>query len=143
MPIQISDVLPRTESGFSIAVSDRGTRRSVELVGVVRDSAARDRVKETVGRALGDRPECVLLDLTRLAAIDDATVLVIVELARRAFAEHVRFVVLPGSSLMHRALARHQLDGLSLIPVERPSGAPQGPTGPKLSWRTFLRSLGC
>ena len=104
-----SDLWTVCSADLQIVVGDQGTTRTIELDGTL-NAAAVEAVRRAVARAVGDRPECVLLDLGRLSAIDADGVAVVVDLVRRCRSQHIRLVIVPGPSEVQLAFARARPD---------------------------------
>jgi anti-anti-sigma factor len=104
-----SDLWTARSAELPIVVGDQGTTRTIELNGTL-DGAAEEAVRRAVARAVSDRPECVLVDLGRLNAIDADGVAVVVDLVRRCRSQHIRMVIVPGPSEVQRAFARARPD---------------------------------
>ena len=115
--------LPRLDSpdGLHIEVREQGTTIAIEMAGEW-DLAARDAARHVIARALAERPECVLLDLSRLEFIDSSGLHVTIELARRSAAQSVRLVIIPGAQAVQRVF---EITGL----LERLPFIDEQPTG--------------
>jgi anti-anti-sigma factor len=100
-----SDLWTACSADLQIVVGDQGTTRTIELDGRL-DAAAEETVRRALARAVSDRPECVLLDLGRLNAIDPDGVAVVVDLVLRSRSQHMRLVIVPGPPEVQRAFAR-------------------------------------
>ena len=114
-------------------LSRRGTTTSMELVGEC-DVAARAGIQDAIPRVLTPDTECVVLDLGRVSFIDASGVGIVLALARRARAQHVRLVICPGPPAVQRVFAMCQVTGaLPFLPASpqlraaRPRVSP--PTG--------------
>jgi anti-sigma B factor antagonist len=117
--------------GMTILISRQGTTSTLELVGEC-DLAQRADLRAAIGRVLVDRPECLVLDLSRLAFIDSSGIHVIIELSERAAREECRLLICPGPRAVQRVF---ELCGLSTrLPFvadgARPGQEPRDPAVP-------------
>ena len=80
-------------SVLQVEWSDQGTTRVVVATGEL-DVASAQRLRKEVDRAIADRPETVVLDLTGLAFCDSSGVRLTRSAQRHAAAQGVRFVAL-------------------------------------------------
>jgi anti-sigma B factor antagonist len=87
--------------GMSILISKQGTTSTLELVGEC-DLAQRDDLRAAIGGVLVDRPECLVLDLSRLAFIDSSGIHVMIELSERAARQECRLLICPGPRAVQR-----------------------------------------
>lgn len=81
-------------AGLRIAVSEQGTTSTIVLEGEW-DLAGQQAARDAVSDALRRKPECLVLDLSRLAFIDSSGVHIAMEIARRAVAQGFRLVIVP------------------------------------------------
>jgi anti-anti-sigma factor len=107
-----SDLWTACSADVQIVVGDQGTTRTIELEGTL-DAAAEEAMRRAVARAVSDRPECVLVDLGRLNAIDADGVAVVTDLVLRCRSQGMRLVIVPGPPEVQRAFARAR-PGLAL-----------------------------
>jgi anti-sigma B factor antagonist len=82
-------------------VTRAGTTMTIELAGEW-DLACTPAVRRAMASALADRPEYIVLDLSRLAFIDSCGLHATIELAQHATAEHIPLVIIPGAPAIHR-----------------------------------------
>jgi anti-sigma B factor antagonist len=87
--------------GLRVRVREQGTTIAIEMAGEW-DLAGRDHARHAIVRALAGRPECVLLDLSRLEFIDSSGLHAAIELAQRSAAQNVRLVIIPGPRAVQR-----------------------------------------
>lgn len=80
---------------LEIVTRKRGATMTIELAGEW-DLDGAPAARQAIAGALGGRPECVVLDLSRLEFIDSSGVHVTIELARRSSAQNIRLVIIPG-----------------------------------------------
>jgi anti-sigma B factor antagonist len=86
---------------LQIVTREQGTTMVIELAGEW-DLAAAPAVRQAIASGLASCPECVLLDLSRLAFIDSSGLHVTIELAQRSAAQNVRLVIIPGPRAIQR-----------------------------------------
>jgi anti-sigma B factor antagonist len=86
---------------LQIVTREQGTTVMIELAGEW-DLAGAPAVRQAIGSGLTGRPECVVLDLSRLAFIDSSGLHVMIELAGRSAAQNVRLVIIPGPRAVQR-----------------------------------------
>jgi anti-anti-sigma factor len=120
---------------LEIVTRERGTTITIELAGEW-DLAGAPAARQAIVGALTGRPECVVLDLSRLAFIDSSGVHATFELAQRSRAQHIRLVIIPGPPAVQRVF---ELTGLNKhLPfieeqppgrAARPRSAPDGAAG--------------
>jgi anti-anti-sigma factor len=84
-----------------IEFSVQGTTSTITLAGEC-DLALHERFGAVVREALAARPECVVLDLSKLCFIDSTGIQVVVELSTGAARDGVRLVVCPGAPQVQR-----------------------------------------
>lgn len=120
---------------LEIVTREQGTTITIELAGEW-DLAGSPAARQAIAGAVTGRPECVVLDLSRLAFIDSSGVHATVELARRSIAQNVRLVIIPGPPAVQRVFEVTGLDGqLPFIEEQppsraaRPRHAPDGAAG--------------
>lgn len=95
---EVPDVL---DGGLQIAVSQTGVGTTIELEGAW-DLAEQLRTRQAIGRALATRPECLVLDLSRLSFIDSSGLHAVIGLARRTQRLGVRLLIIPGPKAVQR-----------------------------------------
>lgn len=136
MPVQ-TDQRPVSSQELGIVVADRGTTTVIELDGEW-DLAARDATRAAIGHVLARRPDCVVLDLGRVSFIDASGVHVVVGLARRAEAEQVYLVIVPGPPAVQRVFALcRQIEELPFV-----AGGARARTQDGVASRLHNRGLG-
>jgi anti-anti-sigma factor len=101
-PLEIPNLL-------EIVTRKQGTTITIELAGEW-DLAASAAARQAIASALTGLPECVVLDLSRLAFIDSTGVHATFELAQRSKAQHIRLVIIPGPPAVQRIF---ELTGLN------------------------------
>lgn len=84
-----------------IAVSETSAATRIELEGEW-DLAKQLATRQAIGRALAPRPECLVLDLSRLSFIDSTGVHAVIGLARRTQRLGVRLRIVPGPKAVQR-----------------------------------------
>lgn len=104
-----SDLWTVSSADLHIVVGDQGTTRTIELDGTW-DALADQGARRAVARAVSDQPECVLVDLGHLNAIDADGVAVVADLARRCRSQRIRLVIVPGPPVIQSAFARARPD---------------------------------
>jgi anti-anti-sigma factor len=87
--------------GMTIVIGKQGTTSTLELVGEC-DLAQRDDLRAAIGRVLAGRPECLVLDLSRLSFIDSSGIHVMIELSERAARARCRLLICPGPRAVQR-----------------------------------------
>jgi len=80
--------------GLRVAVSEQGTTTTIVLEGEW-DLAGQQAARDAMGHALRRKPECLVLDLSRLTFIDSSGVHIAMEIARRSVAQSFRLVIVP------------------------------------------------
>ncbi|HWE33634.1 MAG TPA: STAS domain-containing protein [Solirubrobacteraceae bacterium] len=112
---------------LTIVVRERGTTTMIEPEGEW-DLASVAAARETITRVLDARPECVVLDLSRLEFIDSSGLHAIVELSKCAAAQNTRLVIIPGPRAVQRLF---EITGLAarLPLIDGPSDASPGSPG--------------
>ena len=120
---------------LEIVTRKQGTTITIELAGEW-DLAGAPAARQAIAGAVTGRPECVVLDLSRLAFIDSSGVHATVELARRSIAQNVRLVIIPGPPGVQRVFELTGLAGqLPFLEEQppsraaRPRNAPDGAAG--------------
>ncbi len=118
-----------------IVTREQGTTITIELAGEW-DLGGAPAARQAIAGALTGRPECVVLDLSRLAFMDSSGVHATLELARRATAQNVRLVIIPGPPAVQRVFGVTGLtERLPFIDKQppgtaaRPRNAPDGAAG--------------
>ena len=94
-----------------VAVSEQGTTSTVEFEGewgLAECEVARDAVEQALAR----RPECVVLDLSRVTFIDSSGIHVVVTASKRCAERSVHIVIIPGPPQVHRVFEICQLTTL-------------------------------
>jgi anti-anti-sigma factor len=104
-----SDLGTVRSADLRITVGNRGTTRTIGLGGTF-DVESQAAVRQAIARAVGDQPECVLVDLARLNAIDADGVAVVVDLVRRCRSQQMRLVIVPGPPEVQDAFAAAKPD---------------------------------
>jgi anti-anti-sigma factor len=96
-----------SSSVLQVKWSDQGTTRVLLATGEL-DVASVRRLHEAVDRALSDRPETVVLDLSALSFCDSSAIRLAEAAHRRAAVQSVRFVVVrpKGPALLPRQARR-------------------------------------
>src|SRR5947209_18940056 len=89
------DEFDPTVPTLDVVVSRLGTTTTIQFVGEC-DLAQREELQATVREVFAQRPECVVLDLSRLRFIDSTGIHAVIEVSRRASADDVRLVIVPG-----------------------------------------------
>jgi anti-anti-sigma factor len=89
------------DGGLRIVVSQTGATTTIALEGEW-GLAKQVATREAVARALACRPECLVLDLSRLSFIDPSGVHAVISLARRTERLNVRFLIVPGAEAVQR-----------------------------------------
>jgi anti-anti-sigma factor len=84
-----------------IVVTKQGTTSTIQVEGGW-DPAAPERMSITFARELGRHPENVVLDLSRTTSMDSSGITLVVGLAKRCISQHVRLVIVPGPTEVHR-----------------------------------------
>jgi anti-sigma B factor antagonist len=100
-----------------VAVSTVGSTSTIRLQGEW-DLAGGPAISRAVAQTLEGRPECLVLDLSRLSFMDSCGIHVTAELWERSAAEHFRFVVIPGTRQVRRVFELCGLTG-ALSPERR------------------------
>ena len=109
MPANLDAGLPDSPGRLRIATRQQGTSSIVELTGEW-DIAGGPAAGRAIAAALDRRPECVVLDLSRLTFIDSSGLHVTDELAQRADGLGVRLVIIVDSAAVRRPF---EMTGLS------------------------------
>ncbi|MGA8339430.1 MAG: STAS domain-containing protein [Solirubrobacteraceae bacterium] len=120
---------------LEIVTREQGTTITIEAAGEW-DLGGAPAARQAIAGALMGRPECVVLDLSRLAFMDSSGVHAALELARRSTAQNVRLVIIPGPPAVRRVFEVTGLtERLPFIDKQppgraaRPRNAPDGATG--------------
>jgi anti-anti-sigma factor len=103
--VAAADVLP---AGLRVQASEQGTTSTLEFEGEW-GLAEVDAAREAVERALDRRPECLVLDLSRVSFIDSSGIHAIVTAAKRCAERSVHLVIIPGPPHVHRVFEICQL----------------------------------
>ena len=115
---------------LAIVTRKQGTTITIELAGEW-DLGGAPAARRAIAGALTGRPECVVLDLSRLAFIDSSGVHATVELAGRSTAQSVRLVIIPGPPAVQRVFEVTGLAGqLPFIEEQPPSRAARSRNAP-------------
>jgi anti-sigma B factor antagonist len=101
MPAGLDAGLTDSTVRLQVATRQQGTTSIIELMGEW-DIAGGPAAGRAIAAALDGRPECVVLDLTRLTFIDSSGLHVTDQLARRADSEGVRLVIIVDSAAVRR-----------------------------------------
>lgn len=130
-----------SRNAMRIAVRQQGTTITIELTGEW-DLTGRTAARQAIARALAGRPECVLLDLTRLEFIDAIGLHVTTELAQRSAVQNVRLVIIPGPPAVQRVF---ELTGASerlpFIDEQRTACSSTTPRNDRADTRVLSTSL--
>jgi anti-anti-sigma factor len=78
-----------------IVASEQGATSTIEVEGEW-DLAQRDAARSAMRQALERRPECLVVDLSRLTFIDSNGVHGLIDTANRCAGQGTRFVIVPG-----------------------------------------------
>jgi anti-anti-sigma factor len=89
------------DGGLRIAVSQVGAATTIALEGEW-DLATQIAARQAIGRALADRPESLVLDLSRLDFIDSSGVHAVISLTRRTKRLNVEFLIIGGPEAVQR-----------------------------------------
>lgn len=89
------------DADLRIVVSKVGTTTTIGLAGEW-ELATQIAAREAIGRALACRPECLVLDLSRLKFIDSSGVQAMTSLVTRTDRLNVRLSILPAPKSVHR-----------------------------------------
>jgi anti-sigma B factor antagonist len=100
---------PDDSGGLEIVVREQGTTTTIEVEGEW-DLASVPTARETLSRVLEGGPECVVLDLSRLAFIDSSGLQVLVWLSQRAQLQETRLVMIRGPRAVQRLFEITGLD---------------------------------
>jgi len=102
MAVSVQTNAPNVIDGrLCIAVSQVGATSTIALEGEW-DLATQLATRQAIGRALADRPESLVLDLSRLVFIDSSGVHAVISLTRRTERLNVRFLIVPGPEAVQR-----------------------------------------
>jgi anti-anti-sigma factor len=82
-------------------VTRQGTTSVLQLEGEW-DLAARALMREVISQALERRPECLVLELSKLEFVDSTGVHAVIELAKRARGQRFVLVIVPGPPQVQR-----------------------------------------
>lgn len=108
--------------GLEITVSHQGTTSTLQLAGEC-DIAQQERIHERLQEIRAARPECVVLDLSRLSFIDSTGLSIVIGLQKWTEANGVRLVICRGPKAVQRIF---ELTGLgSTLPFLPAGGADQ------------------
>lgn len=80
---------------LEILTREQGTTMTIELAGEW-DLAGAPGARQVIAGVLAGHPECVVLDLSRLAFIDSSGVHAMLELAGHSSSQNVRLMIIPG-----------------------------------------------
>jgi anti-anti-sigma factor len=123
---------PNDPERLKIVVREQPTTTAIELHGEF-DLAGLPSIHEAISRVLGDGPECIVLDLSRLAFIDSTGLHATLELTNRSAAQNTRLVIIPGPRSVQRLF---EITGL----LERLPFIDQRPNGPRDAKSHFAQS---
>lgn len=84
-----------------LVVNERGTVSTIEVEGEW-DLAQRDAARDAVREALERRPECLVVDLSRLTFIDSSGVHALIDTSKRCAGQGIRFVIISGPRAVQR-----------------------------------------
>ena len=112
-----------------VAATKQGTTSAIELEGEW-DLNQCDPPRAAVAQALAQRPECLVIDLSRLSFIDLSGVHALFETCKRCAEQKTRLVIIPGPRAVQRVL---EISGLAEILPLAPPEAYSGPGHPLLS----------
>jgi anti-anti-sigma factor len=125
MTVSSSDVSSASLTALElrIVVGEQGTTSTIELEGEC-DLNGQEPFRNAIRAVLNRRPECLVLDFSRLGFIDSTGVQVAVELTERAAGESFRLVLVPGPRAVQHVF---EICGLtSLLPfIPMRSGEPE------------------
>jgi anti-sigma B factor antagonist len=123
MAAATSRQLPEPVPGeLRIVIREHGTTSTIELKGEW-DLANRQASLAAVNEGLARRPECVLLDLSRVSFIDSSGIHAMIETSKRCAELETRLVVVPGPRPVQRLFDLSGLtERLTFIPDRRRSG---------------------
>lgn len=107
---------------LEIVTRQQGTTIRIELAGDW-DLDGASAARQAIAGGLTGGPECVVLDLSRLAFIDSSGVHATFELAQRSSAQHVRLVIIPGPPAVQRVFEITGLTGRLPFVAQPPPGA--------------------
>jgi anti-anti-sigma factor len=115
------------DGGLRILVTQNGDTSTIAFEGEW-DLANQVAAREAVGRLLARRPDCLVLDLSRLTFIDASGVHAMISLAKRTERLRIRFLIVPGPRPVQRIFEIcHITDRLPFTDPREPG---QGPLGP-------------
>lgn len=97
-PVSLPEDLP---FWLRIVVSEQGTISTIEVEGEW-DLAQRDAARDAVREALQRRPDCLVVDLSRLTFIDSSGVHSLIDTSKRCAGQRTRFVIIPGPRAVQR-----------------------------------------
>lgn len=130
MPEDLDPGSPKVPGDLTIVVAERGTATAIELYGEY-DLAALSAIRPAFSMVLDGDPEGVVLDLSGLGFIDSSGLLAIVELSKRAAAQHTRLEIIRGPRAVQRAF---EITGLAArLPVIDKQLTDSHETPPRLS----------
>jgi anti-anti-sigma factor len=104
-PTSLPDHLP---CPLRIATAQQGTTSTIELEGEW-DIAQFGATRDAVAQALRRRPECLVIDLSRLSFIDSTGIRVLIETHKRCTEQETRLVIIPGRHAVQRVFEVCQL----------------------------------
>ena len=84
-----------------VVASNQGTTSTIEVEGEW-DLAQRDATRDAVSKALERRPECLVVDLSRLTFIDSSGVHGLIDTSKRCAGPGARLVIVPGPPAVQR-----------------------------------------
>jgi anti-anti-sigma factor len=95
--------------GLQIVVSHVGTTTTIRFEGEW-DLAAREATCHAIHKELVDRPESLVLDLSRLSFIDSSGAHVVVDLEQCSAWMNIRLLIIPGTNAVQRIFEISHLD---------------------------------
>ncbi len=104
-PTQMPSDLP---GRLDILIRRQGTTTTIGLIGEW-DLAQQRIAHEAIHKALDDRPENLVLDLSGLSFIDSSGLHVTIELQKRAIRQNIRLVIISGPRAVQRLFEICQL----------------------------------
>jgi anti-anti-sigma factor len=97
------------KAGLQLTVSHQGTTGTLELVGEL-DVAQDERVRTALKAVLDEKPESLVLDLSKLSFIDSTGIGIVIGLKKAAERDGVRLVICRGPLVVQRVF---ELTGLT------------------------------
>ena len=96
--------------GLRVVVSQLGTTTTIGLEGEW-DLAVRDATRAAVGKERARRPDCLVLDLSRLNFMDTSGVHGVIDLERCSAELNIRLSIIPGPRAVQRMFEICQITG--------------------------------